>query len=109
MNTRFSVNSLFVSLFSARCICFESFFTVSLVLCMWLPRPCSTLQRSFQPVGGALIALSVLMFLTLIGSCFVSNIGRKQMLARITELAKIPGGVGQRGSSKAAAPYANMA
>ncbi len=87
----------------------------------WVPNPsCGTarafraditnwLQRSFQPVGGALIALAVLLFLTIIGSCFVSKIGKKQMLDRIQSLAHLPSLSGGSGGSKAAAPYANMA
>ena len=90
----------------------------------WVPNPncndvtafrtdiANWLQRSLQPLGGALIALAVLLFLTIVGSCFVSKIGKKQMLERIQELAHIPNvsipGL-RPGAAKAAAPYANMA
>ncbi len=84
----------------------------------WVPNPsCGTLaafrtdivnwlRRSLQPLAAVLIVLAVMLFLTIIGSCFVSKIGKRQMLDRIQSLAKLPG---TRGSAQAAAPYANMA
>ena len=86
----------------------------------WVPNPnCSNkksfttdianwLQRQLKPIGGSLIFLAVLLFLTIIGSCFISKTGRKQMLQRIQELTDVSAFKGGAKAGKSAAPYANM-
>ncbi len=87
----------------------------------WVPNPnCGSpeafrtdianwLQRELEPIGGALIFLAVLLFLTIVGSCVVSKSGRKRMLERIQELADVSNLKGGHGGKKAAAaPYANF-
>ncbi len=86
----------------------------------WVPNPnCNNkddftrdianwLQRQLKPIGGSLIFLAVLLFLTIVGSCFISKTGRKQMLQRIQELADVSAFKGGAKAGKSAAPYANM-
>lgn len=68
------------------------------------------IQRQLAPMGGTLIFLAVLLFLTIIGSCFVTKIGKRQMMQRIQDLASpLTRAAGLGGSKKPSAPYANMA
>jgi hypothetical protein len=60
----------------------------------WVPNPScgsvgsfrsdivSWLQVKLRPIGGTLIFLAVIMFLTICGACFIMRAGRKSWAAR---------------------------